>query len=139
MPTGDEQIHDVETVEVQEGSASTETAEDISYDEEISFQNEVVLQHAQPTPPVPVRQSGRERRPPAWFTSGQYETSTAAVGQTLVSVQQVVPEWRQKSDYISSLAQTSLFIGLEKEERRPSWILLVLPRTERLDVIPQLG
>ena len=39
----------------------------------------------------------------------------AAVGQTPVSVQQVIPEWRQKSDYISSLAQTSLFIGLEKE------------------------
>ncbi|KAL3889210.1 hypothetical protein ACJMK2_001557, partial [Sinanodonta woodiana] len=37
MPTGDAQIHDVETVEVQQGSASTEQAEDISSDEEISF------------------------------------------------------------------------------------------------------
>ncbi|KAL3856602.1 hypothetical protein ACJMK2_011337, partial [Sinanodonta woodiana] len=60
MPTGYAQIHDVETVEVQQGSASTE-------DEEISFQNEGVLQHAEPTPSVPVRRSGRER-----FTSGQY-------------------------------------------------------------------
>ncbi|KAL3886038.1 hypothetical protein ACJMK2_026266 [Sinanodonta woodiana] len=73
MPTGDAQIHNVDTVEVQQRSTSTEQAEDISSDEEISFQNEEVLQHAEPTPPVPVRRSGRERQPPAWFTSGQYE------------------------------------------------------------------
>ncbi|KAL3848463.1 hypothetical protein ACJMK2_019319, partial [Sinanodonta woodiana] len=77
ITTGDAQIHNVETVEIQQGSASTEQAEDISSDEEMSFQNEV-LQHAEPTPPVPVRRSGRERRPPAWFTSEQYETSMAA-------------------------------------------------------------
>ncbi|KAL3869546.1 hypothetical protein ACJMK2_042214, partial [Sinanodonta woodiana] len=53
MPTGDAQIHDVETTEVQHGSASTEQAEDISSDEEISFQNVGVLQHAEPTPPLP--------------------------------------------------------------------------------------
>ncbi|KAL3846741.1 hypothetical protein ACJMK2_017705 [Sinanodonta woodiana] len=115
MKTGVAQIHDVETVEIQQGRASTEQADAISSDEEISFQNEEVLQHAERTPPVPVRRSGRERRPSAWFTSGQYETSMTAVGQMPISVQQVTPEWRQKSDYISSLAQTSLFIGLEKE------------------------
>ncbi|KAL3884860.1 hypothetical protein ACJMK2_024961, partial [Sinanodonta woodiana] len=78
MPTGDAQIHDVETVEIQQGSASTEQAEDISSDEEISFQNEEVLPHAEPTPPVLVRRSVRERRPPVLFTSGHYETSMAA-------------------------------------------------------------
>ncbi|KAL3886244.1 hypothetical protein ACJMK2_026256, partial [Sinanodonta woodiana] len=46
MPTGDAQIHNVDTVEVQQRSTSTEQAEDISSDEEISFQNEEVLQHA---------------------------------------------------------------------------------------------
>jgi hypothetical protein len=67
--------------------------------------------------PVPIRRSVRERRQPAWLTSGQYDVSksTTCINQT--SLQQQIPEWQQKADYITSLCKTHIFAGLEGERQ----------------------
>ncbi|VDI38875.1 Hypothetical predicted protein [Mytilus galloprovincialis] len=95
--SGDAQIEETEPT----GSAS-EDAESIS-SEDTTIDDDDVHQDTDELPPVEIRRSGRERRPPAWFRSGQFETSMAVAGRTSI------PEWRQKADYISSLAQTPLF------------------------------
>ncbi|CAC5405005.1 unnamed protein product [Mytilus coruscus] len=94
------------------GSAS-EVADSIS-SEVTTIDDDDVPQDADESPPVELIHSGRERRPPAWFRSGQFETSMAAVGPTSI------PEWRQKVEYISPLAQTPLFksTGLERDAAR---------------------
>ena len=67
--------------------------------------------------PVPIRRSVRERRQPAWLTSGQYDVSksTTCINQT--SLHQQIPEWQQKADYITSLCKTHIFAGLEGERQ----------------------
>ncbi|CAG2215801.1 unnamed protein product [Mytilus edulis] len=106
--SGDAQIEETEPT----GSAS-EDAESIS-SEDTTIDDDDVHQDTDELPPVEIRRSGRERRPPAWFRSGQFETSMAVAGRTSI------PEWRQKADYISSLAQTPLFkaTGLERDAAR---------------------
>jgi hypothetical protein len=54
-------------------------------------------------------------RQPAWLTSGQYDVSksTTCINQT--SLQQKIPEWQQKADYITSLCKTQFVAGLEAE------------------------
>ncbi|CAC5366186.1 unnamed protein product [Mytilus coruscus] len=101
----DAQIEEIEPT----GSASKD-AESISL-EDTTIDDADLPQDADESPPVELRRSGRERRPPAWFRSGQFETSMAAVGPTSI------PEWRQKAEYISSLAQTPLIkdTGLERD------------------------
>ena len=67
--------------------------------------------------PVPIRRSIRERRQPAWLTSGQYDVSksTTCINQT--SLQQQIPEWQQKADYITYLCKTQMLAGLEGERQ----------------------
>ncbi|VDI21976.1 Hypothetical predicted protein [Mytilus galloprovincialis] len=106
--SGDAQVDETEPT----GSAS-EDAESIS-SEDTTIDDDEVHQDTEEIPPIDIRRSGRERRPPAWFRSGQFETSMAVAGRTSI------PEWRQKADYISSLAQTPLFkaTGLERDAAR---------------------
>lgn len=66
--------------------------------------------------PVPLRRSTRERKQPAWLTSGQY-VNMSAVGSPVSQELQAVPpaDWLQKAEYISSIAKTPMFTGLEKD------------------------
>ena len=64
----------------------------------------------QPVSPVPVRRSTRERKPPAWLSSDQYVMSAVNPPDPPTK-----PEWLQKVEYISSLSNTPLFSGLERD------------------------
>ncbi|CAC5395323.1 unnamed protein product [Mytilus coruscus] len=106
--SGDDQIEETEPIE-----SASEDAENIS-PEDTTIDDDDVPQDANELSAVELRRSGREQRPPAWFRSGQLETSMAVAGPTNI------PEWRQKSEYILSLAQTPLFkaTGLERDAAR---------------------
>ncbi|VDI06186.1 Hypothetical predicted protein [Mytilus galloprovincialis] len=69
--------------------------------------------------PVPVRRSGRDRKPPAWISSGLYDISaigTTSVGHTITEEHsKPTAEWQEKAEYITSLARTPLFSGLQRE------------------------
>ncbi|CAC5398390.1 unnamed protein product [Mytilus coruscus] len=66
--SGDAQIEETEPT----GSAS-EDAESIS-SEDTKIDDDDVPQDTDELPLIEIRRSGRERRPPAWFRSGQFET-----------------------------------------------------------------
>ncbi|XP_052071205.1 protein starmaker-like [Mytilus californianus] len=59
---------------------------------------------------VPVRRSTRSRKPPAWYTSGDYDISKSAVS--------VQSEWKQKIDCITDLVQSDLFVDMKSEAAR---------------------
>ena len=101
--SGDAHPEDIQGEEMEIGSAS-DTAE---VEDETPQDTELKT-------PVPVRRSVRERRQPAWLTSGQYDVSKSATCIKQTSSQQI-PEWQQKADYITSLSKTSMFSGLEGE------------------------
>ena len=118
--SGDAQPEDTQGEEAETGS--TGSASDTA---EAAIPEPEPVMEAEPPqvadrPPVPVRRSGRERRAPAWFTSGQYDMSKAAVQQTSDQniIQLPTPEWQQKADYLSSLSNTPLFTGIEREAAR---------------------
>ncbi|CAC5368684.1 unnamed protein product [Mytilus coruscus] len=66
--SGDAQIEETEPT----GSAS-EDAESIS-SEDTKIDDDDVPQDTDELPLIELRRSGRERRPPAWFRSGQFDT-----------------------------------------------------------------
>ena len=102
--SGDAHPEDIQGKEMEIGSAS-DTAE---VEDETPQDTELKT-------PVPARRSVRERKPPAWLTSGQYDVSKSATCIKQTSLQQQIPEWQQKADYITSLSQANMFLGLERE------------------------
>lgn len=73
-----------------------------------------------PPPPVAPRRSGRDRRPPGWMTSGKYDmviagTPTQSIPDTSTKTTQSSTEWQRKDEYLTSLAGSPLFLGLQKE------------------------
>ncbi|VDI46589.1 Hypothetical predicted protein [Mytilus galloprovincialis] len=71
------------------------------------------------TSPVPVRRSGRDRRPQAWMSSGLYDIAaigTTSVGHTTTTEHsKPTAEWQQKAEYILISAIIPLFSGLQRE------------------------
>jgi hypothetical protein len=102
--SGDAHPEDIQGEEMEIGSAS-DTAED----------EDETPQDTESKTPVPVRSSVREPRKPAWLISGQYDVSESATCIKQTSLQQQIPEWQQKADYITSLCKTQFFAGLEGE------------------------
>ena len=102
--SGDVHHEDIQGQEMEIGSAS-DTAE---VEDETPQDTELKT-------PVPVRRFVRERRKPAWLTSGQYDVSKSATFINQTSLQQQILEWQHKADYITSLCKTSFFSGLEGE------------------------
>ena len=110
IPPGDAQPEDIELETEDQGSAS-----DIS---EIVSQEDTPVEEQPDESPEPVRRSTRERRPPAWISSGQFDMAAVGPSQTKTptTVQtQPTPEWIQKAEYITSLVGTPLFSGLQRE------------------------
>ena len=62
--------------------------------------------------PEPVRRSTRDRKPPAWMQSGQFDLSKS-VGSVASG-----SEWFQKIHCITSLANTNLFQNLQDDAAR---------------------
>ena len=86
-----------------DGSLKESVLDDQSHQEEQSDDE------SEAETPVPVRRSGRQRRPPAWFTSGEYDTSKSAVYHDNRS------EWIKKVECITNLAKSDLFKGLQQK------------------------
>jgi hypothetical protein len=101
---GDAHPEDIQGEEMEIGSAS----------DTVEVEDETP-QDTESKTPVPVRRSVRERRQPAWLASGQYDVSKSATCIKQTSLQQQIPEWQQKADYITSLCKTQIFAGLEGE------------------------
>ncbi|CAG2253755.1 unnamed protein product [Mytilus edulis] len=119
IPLGDAQPEGNQGPEMETASGS---ASDI-VGEVIPQEDTLVEQEEQPQElemsPVPVRRSGRDRKPPAWISSGLYDISaigTTSVGHTITEEHsKPTAEWQEKAEYITSLARTPLFSGLQRE------------------------
>ena len=112
---GDAHFEETQAVELE-----TETTGSVSDDDMADLQqaeSPVQEQSAYVRSPVPVRRSTRERRPPTWLSSDQYDTSMSAVCKPIPPTV-ITPDWLQKVECISSLAQTPLFTGMEKDAAR---------------------
>ncbi|XP_048240217.1 uncharacterized protein LOC125373259, partial [Haliotis rufescens] len=62
-----------------------------------------------PSPSTPPRRSGRERRQPAWITSGEY-----ALAQTVVPP----ADWERRANYLRSLAENGTLKDLPADAYR---------------------
>ena len=85
-------------------SQSTEVSMDETEPEESESEN---TKSSVDEPPVPTRRSGREKKPPAWITSGEFQITKGAVGNS--------KDWMERAEYVTSLSQTELFKGMQQE------------------------
>ena len=104
--SGDAHPEDIQGEEMEIGSASDTAEVEVE-----------TPQDTESKTPIPVRRSVRERRQPAWLISGQYNVSKSSTCIKQTSLQQQIPEWQQKADYITSLCKTHIFAGLEGERQ----------------------
>ncbi|XP_063416795.1 uncharacterized protein LOC134699038 [Mytilus trossulus] len=119
IPLGDAQPEGNQRPEFETDSGSaSDIVEDVIQQEDTPVKQEEQPQE-QEMSPVPVRRSGRERKPPAWISSGLYDIQaigTTSVGHTsTMEYSKPTPEWQEKAEYITSLARTPLFSGLQRE------------------------
>lgn len=110
-PHGDAHTATETRQEVTVGNESAPIVEDGESQQEITPEADTSLADSEDTgPDVPVRRSIRTRKPPAWYTSGDYETSKSAVS--------VKSEWMQKVDCITNLVDSDLFTDMKSEAAR---------------------
>ena len=114
--------HSTHTVEGEDSvSESAQTNQDSESQQEDTPEADTSQADSDDTD-VPVRRSTRVKRPPAWYTSGDYDTSKSAVN--------VRSEWMQKVDCITNLAQSDLFAGMQNEAARTILDILKSPVTQ---------
>ena len=102
----DDSEGDAHSHEGTESSAERSTTLEEVDDEQ---QEEQPDESFSPSSPEPLRRSTRERKPPAWMSSGQYDLCKS-VGSAVTS-----REWFQKVQCLTSLAETNLFHNLQAE------------------------
>ncbi|CAG2216996.1 unnamed protein product [Mytilus edulis] len=119
IPLGDAQPEGNQGPEMETASGSaSDIVGDVIPQEDTPVEQEEQPQELEMSP-VPVRRSGRDRKPPAWISSGLYDISaigTTSVGHTITEEHsKPTAEWQEKAEYITSLARTPLFSGLQRE------------------------
>lgn len=107
----------VQNVSIQSRDAHTET-EVIVEDADSQKDTPVDVEHAD-TPVtllVPARRSTRDRRPPAWISSREYDMSAVGTVRHVPFRQiQSTSEWQHKAEFLTTLASAPLFASLQRE------------------------
>ena len=97
------------------GSASQSVEETIQEDTPVNNVSHVDEESNDDTP-VPIRRSTRERRPPAWFRSGEFDVSKSAVTPRT--------DWKNKVSSIGSLAEVLICFRICRHRQvKLFWIL----------------
>ncbi|CAG2197841.1 unnamed protein product [Mytilus edulis] len=116
IPLGDAQPEGNQGPEMETASGSaSDIVEDVIPQEDTPVEQEEQPQEPD-TSPVPVRRSGRDRKPPAWISSGRYDISaigTTSVGHTsTMEYSKPTAEWQEKAEYITSLAENTIILRI---------------------------